>query len=58
MSKLMKISAVLLFILSIGFSACTQDETMDEIIDNTEINAPSDPDDDGEGGKDTPIGGN
>lgn len=41
MKNLKSLSA--LFILSVAFTfgACSQDETMDEIIDNTEINSPS-----------------
>lgn len=41
MKNLRNISA--LFILSIAFTfgACAQDETMDEVIENAEINSPS-----------------
>lgn len=54
MNKLKNISALFLFVMALTFGACSQDETMDDILDNTEINAPSPANDDNGGsGEDT-----
>ena len=42
MKKITNLSALFLIVLASVFGACAQDEAMDDIIDNTEINAPSD----------------
>lgn len=55
MKKVSRISTIIVLAFSLFSYSCSQDETMDEIIDNTEINSPSDPDDDGEG-NDSPLG--
>ncbi|MFH6982767.1 hypothetical protein [Marinoscillum sp. 108] len=33
--------ALVLLAMGMTFGACSQDDTMDELIDNTEINSPS-----------------
>lgn len=51
MNRLKTLSAMLMLFTAILFGACTQDETMDDLMDNTEINSPSDPNDDEDGDK-------
>lgn len=41
MNKFKNISTLLLFVVALSFGACTQDDPMDDIMDNTEINSPS-----------------
>lgn len=41
MKTIKKISTLFLIILVFASSACTQDETMDDILGNTEISNPS-----------------
>ncbi len=54
MKILKSISTFFVMIIALYLVSCSQDETMDEVIDNTEINHPSDPDDDGK--EDPPSG--
>jgi hypothetical protein len=50
--------ALVLLAMGMTFGACSQDDTMDELIDNTEINSPS-PSGSGDSGSETdpPTGG-
>lgn len=45
MKNLKKSSALFLLVTGFAFGACSQNDPMDEIIDNIEINSPSDPSD-------------
>lgn len=40
MNRLRKFSALVIFAITFTLGACSQDETMDEVITNTEINKP------------------
>ena len=49
MKNLRSVFALLFMVMSIGFSACTEDPTMDDVLNNTEIN-PASPTNGGQGG--------
>lgn len=61
MNRSKNIFALLMLFSAMVFGACTQDDTMDDLIDNTEINSPSptnnDPDPETDGEDDIPGGG-
>ncbi len=40
MNRFKRFSTLVLFAATIFFGACSQDETMDELLENTEIGAP------------------
>ncbi|WP_258097990.1 hypothetical protein [Marinoscillum pacificum] len=40
MNRFKRFSTLVLFTATIFFGACSQDETMDELLENTEIGAP------------------
>lgn len=50
MNKFRTILAITVLSTALGFSSCSQDETMDEVLKNTEINSPTYMDDTTGGG--------
>lgn len=48
MNRLKSILALSLLVISFAMTSCSQDDTMDDIMDNTEINSPA-PNGDGSG---------
>lgn len=49
MKNLKSIFSIMLFVVAVGFSACTEDPTMDDVLNTAEINSPA-PSNDGQGG--------
>ncbi len=49
MKKFKALTLAFTLLFAIGFSACTEDETMGELMDNTELAKPTSNDNDGGG---------